>query len=89
MSESRDILKFPTLTIHHDDGCEKFPIDKAVMWARNLMIRDDNAHYDGFFMDYSYPCHDDDGNEVDRYKVRLVGTIPGRFKSEGIDEIIL
>jgi len=89
MSGSREVLKFPSLTILHNDKYKNFPEDQAIKWARNLMISDDNAYYDGFFMDYYYPCYDDDGNDVDRYKVRLFGTIPGYFESEGIDEITL
>ena len=85
------VLEFPTLTI-----CEgqvmgevsgNFPLKEAVEWARKLMLEEENYHK--FYLEYYYPSHDHDGNEINAYTFALLGTIPEVVYGEGINEITI
>lgn len=84
----KEMVIFPTLTILNDKSCkEKFPKNIAISWAiKNMRLHND---YDNFFIDYFYPAYDSNGNEIERYKVRLLANTDQYAQSDVINETII
>ena len=88
------ILEFPTLTISAgqinpfaiEEPSGYFPFEKAVKWARKVMLKKENDHYHQFYLEFHYPANDYYGNEIDAYYFILKGSVPEVVYGEGIDE---
>ncbi len=93
ISSNESVLEFPTLTISGqinpfeiEEPSGYFPFEKAVKWARKLMLKKENDHYHQFYLEYYYPANDYYGNEIDAFYFVLKGSVPEVVYGEGIDE---
>ena len=90
ISNDESVLEFPTLTIYHGqiigEPSGYFPFEKAVKWARKVMLKKQNDYYHQFYLEYHYPANDYYGNEIDAFYFVLKGSVPEVVYGEGIDE---